>query len=246
MKSVNRKVPFQCTKCPKHYWTKYAFKAHMNVTHEEVKRYKCYFCSFAFFKNSHIIQHMSKHTKEKPYKCQYCLQSFQEERSVKKHKDGISCNRKQTHPLLSPCYFCDKAFSCTTAINHHIKSVHLLERNHKCQLCSKRLGSNSALNEHIQSVHTKENSFKCYFCLKSFVNFGRLRKHTWLHTREKPLTCYFCQKDLSDPHHISDHIRNFHTKERPFKCTECPSRCYSSKGTLNAHAREKHGIRVHQ
>jgi hypothetical protein len=214
---------------------------------------------------------MSKHTKEKPYKCQYCLQSFQEEGSVKRHRDGKVCKRKLKYPLplLSPCYFCDKMFSThqnlkvhmkmihlkedlrrcnrcykyfsTTAINHHI-----LERNYKCQLCSKRFGYKSDLNQHIQSAHTKEKPFKCYFCSKSFINFRVLKFHTWIHTREKSLTCYFCRKDFSFVRDLSIHIGRFHTKERPFKCIQCQLRCYSSKSNLNAHVRKKHGVGLHQ
>jgi KRAB domain-containing zinc finger protein len=272
MQSVNRKAPFQCPMCPKQYTIKYVLKAHMNVSHDKVKRYECYFCSFAFFTESQIIKHISNHTKEKPYNSQYLFQWYRKENSVKRHKDGNSCNRKLTLPLLSHCYFCGKVFSThrnlkghmkkvhlkegfkgcnlcskyfasTSATNHHISSVHLRERNYKCQLCSKRFGYNSELNRHIRSVHTKEKHFKCYFCSKSFVDFEALKLHTWIHTTEKPLTCYFCWKDFSIVRDLLIHIGRIHTKERPFKCMQCPSRCYSSKGDLNQHTRIKHGIR---
>jgi uncharacterized Zn-finger protein len=271
MKSIKPNVLFQCTKCPKHYRRKLSLKAHLNVTHNKVKQQQCYFCSFAAVKNSHLIQHMSKHTKEKPYKCQYCCQWFRRVDSVRRHKNGNSCNLKLTYGLLSPCYFCcqgfskqqyliwhmkkvhlkedfkrcnlcDKYFCSTTAMNYHITTVHLLQRNYKCQLCFKRLGRNSDLHRHIRSVHTKEKHFKCYFCSKSFVDFEALKLHTWIHTKENPLNCYFCLKDFSFAQNLSVHIGRIHTKERAFKCKQCPSRCYSSKGDLNRHTRLKHGI----
>jgi KRAB domain-containing zinc finger protein len=227
---------------PKQYWTKCNLKAHMNVSHEDVKRHQCYFCSYTTCKPSVMIRHMSNHTKEKPHKCQYCNQWYKQEESVKKHKNGKSCNLKQKYPLLSPCYFCgtalsnhrllrvhmtvvhlqedskhcnlcNKYFSSTSAINHHIRTVHLLEKNYKCQLCSKQLRSNTDLNQHIRGVHTKERPFKCYFCSKSFLNFDRLRRHVLIHTREKPLTCYFCRKNFSDLKELSAHIGKIHTKE---------------------------------
>jgi KRAB domain-containing zinc finger protein len=250
MKSADREVRFQCPKCPKQCTTKYNLKAHVNVSHDEVKRHQCYFCSLATFKKSDMIKHMLKHTKEKPYKCQYCFQSYKKKQSLKGHKDGKSCNLKLTYPSLSPCYFCGKYFPNHLRLNVHIKIVHLKEdffdRKYKCQLCSKRSGSNSELNRHIQSVHTKERPCKCYFCSKSFISFGVLKRHMVIHTREKPLSCYFCQKDFSDLDHLSDHIGRIHTKERPFQCMQCPSLCYSSKKSLRAHVREKHGLQVHQ
>jgi KRAB domain-containing zinc finger protein len=272
MKITNRKVRFQCTKCSKHYSTKHALKAHTNVSHDKVKRYQCYFCSLAIFSESRMIEHMSIHTKEKSYKCQYCFQSFTKKQSLKKHhKGGKSCIRKLTYPLLRPCYFCDqvfsnnrllnehmiivhlkedfklcnlccKYFSSTSAINQHIRIVHLLERNYKCQLCSKTLCTNEDLLRHIQSGHTKEKPFKCYFCSKSFVISEVLKRHMLIHTGEKPLTCYFCRKEFSAEQSLSVHIGRIHTKERPFKCMGCPSRCYTSKATLNAHVRKKHGM----
>jgi KRAB domain-containing zinc finger protein len=275
MKSVKQEAPFQCTKCPKSYFTKYAFKAHVNLSHDKVKLYKCYFCSFATDRKLNMIWHMPQHTKETPYKCQYCCKWYRKEASVKRHKDGESCNRKLTYPLLSPCYFCGKVistyqnlkvhmkmvhlkedlklcnlcckhFSSTTMVNYHMRTVHLLERKHKCQLCSKRFGTTSHLNRHIQSVHTKEKRVKCYLCSTLFADFQVLTTHMSIHTGEKPLTCYFCRKDFSKPDHLSAHIRNVHTKERPFKCTQCPSHSYSTKVTLNLHVREKHGIQVDQ
>jgi KRAB domain-containing zinc finger protein len=273
MKSVNRKAPFQCPMCHKQYSKKYVLKAHMNVSHDGVKRYQCYFCFAAIFTESDMIEHMFNHTKEKPYKCQYCNQWYRKEDSVNKHKNGKTCSRKLTYQL--PCYFCGKVFlkrrilmshmktvhlkeelkqcnlcckyfSSTIAINRHIRTVHLLERNYQCQLCSKKFGRNEELKNHIQIGHTKEKPFKCYFCSISFVDLEHLKRHMLIHTREKPLTCYFCWKDFSDAYHLSAHIGKHHTKERPFQCVECPSRCYSTKGTFNEHVRRKHGSRVEQ
>jgi KRAB domain-containing zinc finger protein len=270
MKYINQKTPFQCKKCRKLYSTKSSFKAHMNVSHEKVKRYQCYFCSVANFTKSLLIRHMLNHTMEKPYKCQYCFQWYKSKESVTKHKDGKACIRQITYPSLSPCYFCGKVssnrqclmshmksvhlkeasrrcnlcykyFSSPTIINHHIRTVHLLEKMHKCQLCSKKLGSSSELSRHIRSVHTNEKPFKCYFCSKSFVDFDLLKMHMSIHTREKPLTCYFCRKDFSTANALSVHIRRIHTKETPFKCIQCPSRYYSTKWDVNVHVRIKHG-----
>jgi KRAB domain-containing zinc finger protein len=274
MKSSKQKVQFQCPECRKQYATKQGLKAHINVSHDEVKRYQCYFCSLAASSESDLIKHMSKHTNEKPYKCQYCCQWYKKKRSMKRHKDGKSCNLRLTYPLLSPCYFCGKVFRkykflkihmktihlmedltrCNTcqkcfpsiAIKHHTRIVHLFERNHQCQLCSKKFSSNADLYRHIQSVHTKEKPFKCYFCSKSFVDFHGLARHMVIHTREKPLTCYFCRKGFSVPESFSVHIRRIHTKERPFKCMQCPSHSYSTKRILNAHVQKKHGMGVQQ
>jgi KRAB domain-containing zinc finger protein len=269
MKSVHQEIRYQCTKCPKHYSKKKNLKAHRNVSHDDIKRYQCYFCSLATLTESDLIKHMSKHTNEKPYKCQYCCQWYKNELSIKRHKYGKFCNLKITYPSLSPCYFCGKVFSkhqclnvhmkmvhlkedfkrcnlcdknfCSnTAINRHIRTVHLFERKYKCQLCSKRLGSYSDLYHHIQSAHTKEKPFKCYFCSKSFVKHEVLKIHILIHTREKPLTCYFCRKDFLYPEFLSVHIGRNHTKERPFKCMQCPSHYFSSKDTLNRHHRINH------
>jgi uncharacterized Zn-finger protein len=120
MKSVNRKVPFECTKCPKHYWTKYALKVHTNLSHDKFKRHRCYFCSLAIFEESQLIRHMSKHTKEKPLICYFCQKDFSD-------SNYLSVHTRRVHTKENPfqCRQCpSRYYSRKRALAHHIRIKH--------------------------------------------------------------------------------------------------------------------------
>jgi hypothetical protein len=166
MKILNQEVQFKCTKGPKNYWTKYALQAHMNVSHDNVKQYQCYFCSFAYFEKSLLIHHISKHTKEKPHKCQYCCQWFRGKDSVRRHKNGNSCNQKLTHQLLRPCYFCGKSLSNHQVLKEHMKTAHLKEDFKRCNLCHKYFSSSTDRNRHIRTVHLSKERISVSYVRK--------------------------------------------------------------------------------
>lgn len=97
--------------------------------------------------------------------------------------------------------------------------------------------SNKSISEtHTQTIHEGAREHECKECGKKFsFKFSLLRHMRQIHTKIKPYCCQFCPLQFSDWTTKIRHERT-HTKIRPYKCSTC-SKSFSYANVLKAHVK---------
>lgn len=115
-----------CPKCNKSYHCDKEYREHncSGVPDSEKEKYPCLLCNKTFFRESYIKKHMKLHAPIKEseggdelFICEICAKTFKTSRNLKRHK--------RTHSQLSyPCDKCDKSFTRSDTLNHHVIVEH--------------------------------------------------------------------------------------------------------------------------
>lgn len=129
------------------------------------------------------------------------------------------------------CTLCDKKFKLREYLDLHTRNVHLEaskkklnSKNVACKICGRILSSLVALRNH-QQRHLTENQpesevkiFCCDLCGSSF----RLKSYLFNHINNKHVrqkySCSYCEKRFYKKYECEDHVRQYHTFEKPFEC----------------------------
>ncbi|CAG7825176.1 unnamed protein product, partial [Allacma fusca] len=105
-----------------------------------------------------------------------------------------------------------RGFSSKDRLEVHQKKVHEgITHPFKCQDCGKAFRLLSTTKLHYKSIHLGQFSFKCEFCGQGFVSRAALQKHRVIHTKERNYKCSQCPKDFKTVLGRDLHIRYAHT-----------------------------------
>jgi len=186
----------------------------------------CPTCSDTFASIKELSQHRKDRHPETAYNCKLCPKVFTNKANfdfhVHKHSNPDAVKKK--YPKINPdtgpctCEFCGKEVKSRTALDYHIKDVHLGEKPLKCTYCSKTFSHRPTMEQHIRT-HTGERPYKCGQCPSAFKQHQHLTAHMVVHTGERPFACTFCPKDFPHKTTLYAHLR-IHTGKR-LMCTHC-------------------------
>lgn len=100
---------------------------------KNMKKYKCYFCSYASNRPSNLNKHIEAvHENLKKFQCDQCEKSFSRGFILKKHQETVHEGLKKYE-----CDLCEKSFGQTSNLKQHIEAVHKGLRKFKCDKCEK-------------------------------------------------------------------------------------------------------------
>lgn len=106
-----------------------------------------------------------------------------------------------------------------------------------CDYCSMVFHQKKQLREHMLLVHGY--GVGCTYCGRQFKSNHHMINHTRsIHNKERPYACQHCKKSFSTASSLISHTR-YHLNERPFLCSTCGRR-FILKNQLNVHL-----LRVH-
>ena len=98
---------------------------------------------------------------------------------------------------LVKCSFCESKFSEESALQRHIKLLHLMK---KCPICKESLETKKELEKHIDTSHEGLTAYHCLNCDAAFMKERNLKDHIAKVHEGKPKTkhlCPHCGKMLS-------------------------------------------------
>ncbi|KAL5275874.1 hypothetical protein ACFFRR_001602 [Megaselia abdita] len=204
---------YKCEKCDKKFWKENNLNSHLR-THEGLRPYPCNLCDKQYLKSSHLNMHIRVIHQDTNLEIQCdaegCDKVFRREQSFQYHK-RLKHSEKTSDPQKWVCDECGKTFKCKWNLNQH----------------------------KIRHAGVEHYPFKCEQCPKSFVASKDFKAHALRHAGIKNFECDFCGLKKTTMKELKIHL-NYHTKEKQWSCTECPSMVFNSSSNLSLHRKTVH------
>ncbi|XP_012154977.1 zinc finger and SCAN domain-containing protein 12 isoform X2 [Ceratitis capitata] len=158
----------QCPFCGKTFKRDYLGK-HMDVVHNEVRKFKCNICG-RMFKTQHVAaRHRLLHnSKDHNFSCSVCNKRFTEKSALNVHM------RLHTGEMPFSCNICEKRFRIRGHLTYHLK-LHV-NAKHKCDICDKEFKHPKSLQNHLY-VHSGLMPYTCTICEYGNVKREYFTKH---------------------------------------------------------------------
>ncbi|XP_021965839.1 zinc finger protein 728 [Folsomia candida] len=194
-------------------------------------RHKCSKCDKYFSTNFALSQHIKNHVDETEI-------SDEEEDEFAKTEVELKTPK---FPCTVP--HCGAKLGSKTALQAHIKSVHVATRNFKCSICSNAnfFRNLRDLNVHKKKVHGAKK-FKCAQCPRAFTMSCSLKSHVdVVHSTERDFECTICGKKFKQKSTLKSHVDSVHSETLTLsECDIC------KKFYKTAYAMKSHKQNVHQ
>lgn len=138
--------------------------------------------------------------------------------------------RKFSYPAI--CQHCGKILHNKSQFQSH-NMTH--DGVVQCEVC-KRYVKKISIRHHLRTVHYGDLIYTCNQCPMRFKYYHVRQKHLFdVHNITlKVFECKMCPLTFSSSSSRAVHIRKFHLKHRPYKCTEC-NRAFFEKKDLASH-----------
>ena len=125
-----------------------------------------------------------------------------------------NCIKSETNVIIPSllktfkCFNCAMNFTCKSALDNHIDSVHQGLHLFKCTECSKFYKSQKSMKQHIKIDHEMKVFHKCAVCDSTFKTRVRLKRHTEsVHEGKKPYICTICNNSFKAKANLKQHIK---------------------------------------
>lgn len=205
--------PFKCTFCDMRFKDEGTRERHKRI-HTGERPFACNYCEKKFKSSSNKIEHMRIHTGEKPFQCKICEKRFTTQALHNSHMFTHLEKHENIEALKRFfCPYCGRNFQTITAMNLHIRILHMGEKVFKCNSCEKSFTTRASQKYHETSAHgelaNRRDLHTCTQCLKGFSSSTGLRNHMKLaHTVEKAkYNCPTCQKAFDLGSYLQKHIK---------------------------------------
>ncbi|VVC38655.1 Calcineurin-like phosphoesterase domain, ApaH type,Zinc finger C2H2-type,Zinc finger, RING/FYVE/PHD- [Cinara cedri] len=141
---------------------------------------------------------------------------------------------KTSNSKVYGCHICKISSKCLSTLNEH-NQIHAVNHDslYSCGICNKTFKFARNLSGH-KCLQPEKKTHICNICSKSFIYNSKLNQHIReRHTREKPYSCDICGAVFTQNNSLVRHYRT-HTGEKPYPCNIC-GRKFSLKFILNNH-----------
>lgn len=164
-----------CTSCSKVFACRSALRLHAIRIHLSVRKqmWECDKCDMVFAHRQSKQHHQKLHTRslDSIVKCPQCDKTFPGRSYLNKHLRVV-------HFVIEPvqCPECGKTFSNPIRLKTHQNQVHV-EATFQCDICQQMYRTKRYLVHHIKFVHIKNRNYVCDACGASFYDVNAFKKH---------------------------------------------------------------------
>ena len=266
-KAVHSKKPaeaIKCKLCDYEASTQSWMKRHIAQSHKP-SRYSCEKCKATFaypymLKKHHCgLTKPTSGTKEK-VTCPKCGQEFSALRYLvghfRNHHGGLPPGMEDRDQYI--CDQCSQVFLSEISLQNHITNKHeKTPQKMHCSQCNQDFKAPRYLIQHYKFIHKDlppeyrgKEQFMCDICSDFFMNKSSLEQHVKRkHSNEpikvlhkpkpEPKKCPHCDKIVSTQRRLTEHIKNKHMENCPYKCDSC-HRSYGTMTSLRWHKKNMH------
>ncbi|XP_072023496.1 zinc finger protein 711-like [Amphiura filiformis] len=238
-----------CHQCNKVFKSQTSLQKHVNNHEHNRKRETemCMYCDMKLKGKLSLTVHKKRHRGETPFECKQCLEKFSSREELTQHrtshvdKKALSCHQcnkalKSRKNLLMHikncecnkqgemvCLYCDRKVKGKVGLASHMKT-HVGETPFECLQCGDEFASREELTQHRTNHVDDKIALKCHHCVTTFPSLLKLQRHLgeistgFKRTRSK---CNKCGKGFASNYRRDIHMREAHTGEDIFRCTNC-------------------------
>ncbi|OXA44636.1 PR domain zinc finger protein 4 [Folsomia candida] len=102
--------------------------------------------------------HIPTHRTEQRYHCTTCLRGFARKEHMKLHE---ATHLEQSARDVLQCDVCPRTFLSKLGRQLHIRAAHENQRNYPCTFCDKRFSQTSNLKHHVEAKHFANKEQSC-------------------------------------------------------------------------------------
>jgi len=209
-----------------------------------LEMFVCEFCSKSCKNQKNLYMHIQRHHKKrKILSCDQCSFETAAPSDMKNHK------RIHTGERPYVCHMCSKAFPTSSALNRHIKNVHMGEKrestyekgekNYLCDLCSMAFSTPRTLTTHKEQIH-EGIKYDCDQCSYKAADKGNLARHVAAIHEGIKFVCEECGYKASSKPTLKNHEESVHLGIR-YECSQCDHKA-PTKTNLRQHMSYVHEI----
>ncbi len=226
-----------CAKCNQRYKTQDALERHMQTMHTMIYHpWQCHVpaCKKIFITQSHLRNHLKKHSDIYSYKCAMCNLTCQTQHALKCHIESMHTTTAYNSDSLDIASG-DAPYPDKGLHQQHVKCGEITDL-HACRKCPRRFNTEAGLRQHMTCSHKPEpsqvyhninmaqqldpiyvgdnniqhtiqhkSSIACSGCSQTFSNEIELMTH------QEFCMCTVCKKCF-DHWDLPRHIEEFHNK----------------------------------
>ena len=257
------KKVFKCDQCDYVSHAQKYINIHKKNKHQKVHKHVCEDCGAKFMYPYMLKKHSCGYTRQEPPKqvnCPECGQEFTALRYLVSHyrnnHGGLPPGLEDREQFI--CDQCSAVFLSEVSLTNHITNQHVKGREKMyCEQCNQEFKEARYFIQHYKYIHKElpsefkgKEQFMCEQCSDFFLSKTSLythvkRKHSKeplkvLHKpKPTPKQCPHCDKIVCSSRRLTEHIKNKHMDNLPYKCDMC-HRSYGTMTSLRWHKKNMH------
>ncbi|OWR46802.1 zinc finger protein 41 [Danaus plexippus plexippus] len=237
-KSVAVKNQNYCKHCNKTIiGSSYKFKSHLFKHNAVEARFKCKYCSKAYYRYDTFVIHEKSHVgvkrNDKKYVCDYCDRSFVNKFNLIVHLKKIHDDSVNTDRIRFSCDACGVHYCEKRSLDNHIRKIHF-NLTHHPEPAHITKSVNESWIERVNIRNTCVLITKVNSNVITIEKCGKIKEFTQPDTKcpdktsyEKQFVdqysraiCDYCQKEMLKKS-LKNHITERHLDIRKYRCSDC-------------------------